>query len=334
MRPVMPVPSSRLQLAVVLVGLLVGPGLVASPVLGADSDRPAPPPGPYTSTTLVDIPVEEAEELGFPPLDYAPSLEQSSVPQSGRLKWEEEEEYPGNLPAATEPEGQPAYPPSIEATEPLATPAPNPGTPERPGGADLSRVPAEGVAEPAPIPPQAAPSPREPAFASPSIPEPGGGYPPLEDEAVAGPSVPAAVPQDEADVDRYARPQAEPSAARDEHRSPQVRRQPETRRSTAPQQTPRVAAPEPQPGRAYGYQGYQMPRPYYPGRTPGWGQPPGYRVPQIPQGQSAAGQAQQGSAAVPSYPRGYYPPGGYGPGGYGRFYPPPPPQGSASGRQQ
>jgi hypothetical protein len=337
----MPVPPSRRQLSVVLAGFLTaGPGLVALPALAADSDRPAPPPGPYTSTTLVDIPVEEAEELGFPPLDYAPSLEQGSVPQSGPLKWEEEE-YPGTLPAETGPEGQIAYPPveahppPVEATEPLAAPATMPGiTPEQPGGLDQSRTPAEGSMGPVPIPRQAAPSPREPAVASPPTPEPADRYPPLEDEAVAGPSAPSVEPHD-ADGERYAPlGGAEPSAERDDYRSLEAQRQSQMPRPAAPQETPQVAAPMRQPGPAYGYRGYQMPRPYYPGQTPAWGQPPGYRVPQTPQGQSAAGQVQQGSTISPSYPGRYYPPAGHGPGGYGQFYPPPPPQGSALGGQR
>lgn len=343
MRAVIPVRSSRRQLPVALSVLLTaGLGTLGSPASAADSDKPPPPPGPYTSTTLVDVPVEEAQALGFPPLDYSQSLEESSAPPSGPLRWEEE--YPDKTPAEAGPNSQASSPaldsfpsPSVVPEASVKPAAEPPVAPAAAGGSDLGRTAAERSTQPAPGSLEQAPRVREPKMAPGVTQESAGGYPPLEGEhetEAAGIS-PAPQSPTTAEGVRLAPTEPAPATAQgDGHRVGGALGQSESHRANAPRQAPQSAPPIGQPSPVYGYQGYQMPRPYYPGQPPRWTLPPGYRVPQTQQGQGATRQVQPGSAGAPSYPGMYYPPSGYRPGGYGQFLPPPPSQGSASGGPQ
>lgn len=343
MRAVIPVRSRRRELPVVFSFLLAAClGAWVSPASAAASDRPPPPPGPYTSTTLVDNPVEEAEALGFPPLDYAPSLGESGVPRSKSLRWEEE--FPDESPAAAAPEDQATFPPLESDRSPVAAPeAPAKSgsealvAPATSGGSDLGHTGVRQLTQPPPASLEQSPRAREPETAPTVTRQPGGGYPPLEGgyQAEGVEASPDLRPSAAAGADHVVPREPDSGTVYGEgHRAAEAPGRPESSRANAPRQAAPPAPPAGQSGPVYGYQGYQVPRPYYPVQPRGWASPPGYRAPQPQQGQGATGRVQPGAAGAPSYPGMYYPPPAYRPGGYGQFAPPPPSQGSASGGPQ
>jgi hypothetical protein len=319
----MPLVLNQHRHRVALAGLLaVGLAIAFTQPGHGEARSPQPPPGPYNSMTFVDIPVEEAEGLNFPPLDYGQSLEASQIPD--RSAETSPSEYPETLPA--EPAGdESGYPPleepvgSEQIREPLlpkdlarepVDPEPDAGGPSisAPGDSGQAHVPATSVDVPGRLEPAA----------------PEGAYPPLEADEPAA-------PQGAPSQGREPVPKGQAGVAA----TPRGEDRPQTGASTAPTQQaepPASVGTAPRPAPGYGYPGYQAPQPYYP-RGGAWGQAPGAMgVPpqprQGPGGSLPQGQAPQGRSA-PGYPGMYYPPGGYAP-----YYPPNPAQGSVSGGQR
>jgi hypothetical protein len=323
----MSVGSTRAHVRFALAVVLASGFTMAHTQGDADaSNAPAPPPGPYTSMTLVDIPVEEAEGLNFPPLDYDQSLEASQVPPAQDAG--AGSELPGTLPAEPGVDLS-SYPPledevlpdleesvaPAQAPEPLAQPPA-----EEPMGAEPRRTPSAVVTPPAIPADRSGPAARPSAPYTPTSPEASDSasvYVPLEPSEEPGTRPPGGlVPESAATETAEPTPQAYTGSAAQAPRGA----------PGAPEAPVRPAPPStgqrPSPG--YGYRGWQAPQPYYP-VPPAWGQVPGRVGTPGQAGQGMSGHTPQGRAA-PAYPGMYYPPGGYG-----RYHAPGPAQGPEPG---